>query len=1473
MRWRDRTPAAGAGIPILAIEGIGPTFTLKLKAKGIDTSEQLVAADAEQLATKTGIPVARIRSWQDMAELIRLKGVGPQFAEVLVRCDINSIFELAQQEREPLAAKIQSYLDGLEQTVVGVAVTPKVAGNWIKAARKLKPRRADPGAAALKRELGATRKEDKDDEESPAEPVDGAELAVEAQHEAERGFMQRFARKTKPSVEVNRTKTTDEKPAGRRFLFKRRTEQAATPTPDDEAVKKSARAERGARKDGPATVQSDGAAVQSVQCAQCNHVFAAPAAAAEASCPNCKSLLGLAGQRPAAAREAAAAQTTKADKRAEKAAAIVAARNAKQAKADAALAATAKETEAESAPGGKRGILRFGRKDATTIISDGDEVDDGVKAGLLARLRRKQAAGASPAVAESSVAPKSARAAMPKPDPQPESSRKGLLRFGRKTEVVDAAAEANETAPQEKPASRFKLPAFGRTKTVTDAGDDAEPLEPSSPLASGRRSKIEPTGGAQKKSRFALPFGRRIDVVDEASQQRKPGKPLKEFSATKVSKGRQEPKAKVVKAGPARGWLPFGKKAGAVSQADKGMSPKEVAASQAREVKQARKLEKKAAKEAHKAAKAAAKATAARAKAKHGTADNTAKPEAKVKAGGAGKAAPAPAAGLGPRAIARIEKRERRDAQRREREMARRRERDAKIAGKSTSLWEQSISHPISSPYDGSVWEQSEQARHEKWNATKGKAERKAAASEKVRLIDGRSPFSRLDADKHVHDAPRLPDGRSPFSKLPEDLHAPHLKPRLPDGRSPFEKLPEDEHAAKVKPRLPGGVSPFAKLPEDDRGDQGRVYAFGHRPGREYTTPGGFHVTEALVPVTAPHSDEKPTDLRTLRREEKARQKEQREAAEEKRKADVAKAKEEAKRARKAAKTDATPSAAATPGGKDIFGRFGRKKPAIAADAVAESPAVVAKAPKPEPAVEKPAKIGLLSRFGRKAKAEKHATTPKVSKDGGARKGAKQGKATKAEAVANDTADAKPRSKVGLLARLQRKQKTPETPPAGAPALSKRDVKRQEKEAAKLAKIDAKKKAKEEAAAAKLAKSAAKKLAKKPDAADKAAKPETVETVEIVKGAKRGKKAEPLRGTDETPLPSKPTKGLFGRFKSRKVEIADEPAQAAAEVVVATPKAKGKRGQTVEVAATTSVEAPVEAATEPKKGFLGRFTKAKPDTARDEAEKKAFLSRFRKEKTQDADAKPVETDLSRAAKKDLERADKQKAKDEERRAAELRDTAAKAAADEAERESLKVSRDESEGERRREEKERSRREQDERKAQIAAETETARRAKDDAKQAARDAKELARQEATRVAELAKQQRREALAREDAAAEAEARRRDEDEARAIALAADERAKRLANLSRAAAPEGWQPPDTPVAPATPARAPTSAPAPAVPVTAPRPTPPGVAPVQPAQRPTSGKLVERIAARAPATPGFDAAKIDALLRLHDARAKKGK
>ena len=96
---------------IIDIQGIGPVYAEKLIAAGIETVDQLLekAADAkgrQALEDETGIRHDLVLTWVNHADLFRVKGVGPQFAELLEAAGVDTVKELRNRNAANLAAKM-----------------------------------------------------------------------------------------------------------------------------------------------------------------------------------------------------------------------------------------------------------------------------------------------------------------------------------------------------------------------------------------------------------------------------------------------------------------------------------------------------------------------------------------------------------------------------------------------------------------------------------------------------------------------------------------------------------------------------------------------------------------------------------------------------------------------------------------------------------------------------------------------------------------------------------------------------------------------------------------------------------------------------------------------------------------------------------------------------------------------------------------------------------------------------------------------------------------------------------------------------------------------------------------------------------------------------------------------------------------------------------------------------------------------
>ena len=96
---------------IIDIQGIGPVYAEKLIGIGIETVDQLLekGADAkgrQAIEDATGIDHGRVLTWVNHADLFRVKGVGPQFSELLEAAGVDTVKELRNRNAANLAAKM-----------------------------------------------------------------------------------------------------------------------------------------------------------------------------------------------------------------------------------------------------------------------------------------------------------------------------------------------------------------------------------------------------------------------------------------------------------------------------------------------------------------------------------------------------------------------------------------------------------------------------------------------------------------------------------------------------------------------------------------------------------------------------------------------------------------------------------------------------------------------------------------------------------------------------------------------------------------------------------------------------------------------------------------------------------------------------------------------------------------------------------------------------------------------------------------------------------------------------------------------------------------------------------------------------------------------------------------------------------------------------------------------------------------------
>ena len=125
---------------LVDIEGIGPAYAEALKNAGIDTIEELlevggVPSGRDTIADKSGLSPKLILEWVNHADLMRIKGVGSEYADLLEAAGIDSVPELGQRNAENLAEKLGAANEA--KNLVRRVPTEAEVTAWIAEAKSL----------------------------------------------------------------------------------------------------------------------------------------------------------------------------------------------------------------------------------------------------------------------------------------------------------------------------------------------------------------------------------------------------------------------------------------------------------------------------------------------------------------------------------------------------------------------------------------------------------------------------------------------------------------------------------------------------------------------------------------------------------------------------------------------------------------------------------------------------------------------------------------------------------------------------------------------------------------------------------------------------------------------------------------------------------------------------------------------------------------------------------------------------------------------------------------------------------------------------------------------------------------------------------------------------------------------------------------------------------------------------------------
>ena len=126
--------------PITAIEDIGAAEAEALKSVGIRTTEKLLEAAKSPkgrrlLAARTELNERRLLHWANIADKLRIRGMGREYAGLLCEVGVETVKEL--QYRNPARLAKSMAEANKRRKLVRFLPSEKLVRRWVEHARKL----------------------------------------------------------------------------------------------------------------------------------------------------------------------------------------------------------------------------------------------------------------------------------------------------------------------------------------------------------------------------------------------------------------------------------------------------------------------------------------------------------------------------------------------------------------------------------------------------------------------------------------------------------------------------------------------------------------------------------------------------------------------------------------------------------------------------------------------------------------------------------------------------------------------------------------------------------------------------------------------------------------------------------------------------------------------------------------------------------------------------------------------------------------------------------------------------------------------------------------------------------------------------------------------------------------------------------------------------------------------------------------
>jgi len=125
---------------LIEIEGVGEVYAQKLEAAGFRGTKTFLELGSTpkgrtQIAEKTGISAGLILEWLNHVDLMRIKGVGSEYSDLLEAAGVDTVAELARRNPDNLMKALEAA--NQEKKLVRQMPVREQVADWIDQAGKL----------------------------------------------------------------------------------------------------------------------------------------------------------------------------------------------------------------------------------------------------------------------------------------------------------------------------------------------------------------------------------------------------------------------------------------------------------------------------------------------------------------------------------------------------------------------------------------------------------------------------------------------------------------------------------------------------------------------------------------------------------------------------------------------------------------------------------------------------------------------------------------------------------------------------------------------------------------------------------------------------------------------------------------------------------------------------------------------------------------------------------------------------------------------------------------------------------------------------------------------------------------------------------------------------------------------------------------------------------------------------------------